>query len=510
MTLRTRLILAIVGIAMLSLVPAVYSVKQLGRLSRIMENTQNRHAQAYLTLGQLGTSLADLKRFELSYVATPGPDLRRDREDALREAGQDLSALARGDSAVTLSLRGLMARITDEIRQTDALVAAGQPGNPQAEAQRQAATNRVREVVGPLLDDAQQALRNVSDEINHKSELDLMQAHEITDETQITTAVVMFVALILAFILGTWAARRLTRPVERLRVAMAIVAGGEFEVPSDLPYRRSDEIGDVSRSFRAMTQRLADLDRMKAEFMSIAAHELKTPINVISGYAELMEEGIYGEITPGQREALQSVHDQVEMLSELVTQLLDISRLEAGGLHLEMADVDLPVLLHDIERSFTVLSQRKGLQFRLVIGPSLPATIPADADRLRNQVLGNILSNALKFTPEGGHITVIASGEADEAVLEVSDTGPGIPADQLPHIFDKFFQVGPQARSKGAGLGLAIAREVVEAHGGTISAASEPGAGATFRVALPTTQQAPPTPPDTPEPAETLSQHNPA
>src|SRR5690606_20337418 len=115
-------------------------------------------------------------------------------------------------------------------------------------------------------------------------------------------------------------------------------------------------------------------------------------------------------------------------------------------------------------------------------------SIPADADRLRDQVLGNILGNALKFTPEGGRIAVRGWGEDGRFRIEVSDTGAGMPEEQLPHVFDKYYQIGEQARSKGAGLGLAIAHEVVQAHGGTISVTSREGAGTTFRIDLPTTR----------------------
>src|SRR5690606_37670137 len=115
----------------------------------------------------------------------------------------------------------------------------------------------------------------------------------------------------------------------------------EFIVPANLPYERHDELGDLSRSFRSMTQQLADLDRMKADFMSVATHELKTPINVVSGYAELLQEGVYGNISDKQQQALTSIQEQSRILTQLVNQLLDISRLEAGGLRLEIGELSL-------------------------------------------------------------------------------------------------------------------------------------------------------------------------
>ena len=132
-----------------------------------------------------------------------------------------------------------------------------------------------------------------------------------------------------------------------------------------------------------------------------------------------------------------------------------------------------------------MLAQKQAIAFDVELDSDAPATIHADGARLRDQVLGNLLANALKFTPEGGSIRVRGFGENAHFVIEVCDTGAGMPADLLPHVFDKYFQIGEQARSKGAGLGLTIAHDVVHEHGGTISVDSEEGAGTTFRIVLP-------------------------
>jgi len=269
---------------------------------------------------------------------------------------------------------------------------------------------------------------------------------------------------------------------------MPNVAGRDYVVPENLPYGRHDEIGDLARSFSWMTEHLAKLDKMKAEFISIATHELKTPINVISGYVELVEEGIYGPTTDKQAGALQSVREQTVVLTRLVNQLLDISRLEAGGLNLDMHEVVVRDVFENLERSFAVLAEQKRIQLDFEIDPSLPSSIEGDSDRLRDQVLGNLITNALKFTPEGGHIWIRAWAMEDELCIEVRDSGVGIPAAQLPYIFDKYYQIGQQARAKGAGLGLAIARDVVDAHGGRITVDSAEGVGTTFRITLPLQQ----------------------
>jgi signal transduction histidine kinase len=278
---------------------------------------------------------------------------------------------------------------------------------------------------------------------------------------------------------------------------MAAVAGGEFDVPENLPYDRQDEIGDLSRSFRSMAQRLAELEKLKAEFIGIATHELKTPLNVIGGYAELIAEGVYGPVTEKHQEILGSIREQTRVLARMVNQLLDISRLEAGGFRLEMEQIDISAMFEAIQRTFEPLARKKNIHFEIAVD-SVPHLITGDGDRLRDQVIGNLLSNAFKFTPEGGHITVRAWSENGSLKVAVEDDGVGIPEDQLPYIFERWHQVGQEARTQGAGLGLNIAHDIIEAHGGSIHVESKAGHGATFCITLPVS----PSPEKQPAPEE--------
>src|SRR5690606_14158833 len=173
-------------------------------------------------------------------------------------------------------------------------------------------------------------------------------------------------------------------------------------------------------------------------------------------------------------------------LAQLVNELLDVSGLEAGGMRLQIEPLSIRELIDSEQRAFDVLCRQKSIDLETYISPDLPVTVPGVVSRLRDQVLGNLMSNAVKFTPEGGSIRLNARrARAGFMVIEVADSGPGIPDDQRPHIFDKYYQVGEQARSTGAGLGLAIAHDVVEAHGGRIEVESEVGKGTLFRVWLP-------------------------
>lgn len=476
MTLRTRLILSLGAIALVLALPALYALNQLDAVTDIARGQQQRHGTAFRAIGSIRTDLAELDAAQRAHLIDPdvgtltGMQLifaeLRIQADTLASAGYETEADlidARVDTLASLS------RTLDQLFDVDL------DGASTAHATQ----------FMPVMQHTVLDLDSIAEGMVSASGADLREASRIAGDAAGSTLAALGVAMAIAVLLAIFTTRLVSGPIQRLRVGMAEVAGGRFEVPTGLPYERQDEVGDVSRSFRTMTEQLADLERLKAEFMSIATHELKTPINVIAGYAELMEDRIFGELSERQEEALLSISEQTRVLTQLVNQLLDMSRLEAGGLKLEMDQVLVSDLFERIRRTFSVLADRKKIQFTATVDPSAPSRIRGDGDRLRDQVLGNLLSNALKFTPEGGEVGVAVLGKDKDVLIRVTDSGAGIPAEELPHIFDKYYQVGAHARSKGAGLGLAIAHDVVEAHGGTIVAESREGAGTTFTIRLP-------------------------
>jgi signal transduction histidine kinase len=235
-----------------------------------------------------------------------------------------------------------------------------------------------------------------------------------------------------------------------------------------------------------MSRQLAELDKLKAEFVSIASHELKTPINVILGYLALMDEGVYGPLTEKQAGVAKTIENQARTLARLASQLLDVSRFEAGGGRIEPRPIKLPTMLDELERTFHVLAVQREIDFKVIRRPNLPTDVIWDPERI-NEVTGNLLSNAFKFTRAGGTVELIAAPAGDRICIEVRDSGAGIPAAQLPHVFQKFYQADNQraASAKGTGLGLAIAKEIVEAHKGEIRLESEVGVGTKFTLLLP-------------------------
>jgi signal transduction histidine kinase len=278
--------------------------------------------------------------------------------------------------------------------------------------------------------------------------------------------------------------------VTALEEGMRAVADGELDHTLSYGADRRDEFGRLALSFREMSSQLAELDKLKAEYVSIASHELKTPINVIVGYLQLMEEGVYGPLTDKQREVSATIGTQARTLARLASQLLDVSRFEAGGGRIEPRRIHLASMLDELERTFHVLAVQRNINFHIVRRPGLPEAVLWDPERI-NEVTGNLLSNAFKFTPAGGTVELTAAPADGSVLIQVRDTGAGIPAEQLPHVFEKFYQADNQrsASAKGTGLGLAIAKEIVEAHKGQIRCESNVGRGTLFTLLLPISVQ---------------------
>src|SRR5204863_5790964 len=240
-------------------------------------------------------------------------------------------------------------------------------------------------------------------------------------------------------LIGVWLTASIARPVRELEEGMEAVANGNLAYKLPLSTSRGDEFGRLAASFAEMSKQLAELDKLKAEFVSVASHELKTPINVVQGYVQLLDEGVYGDLSDKQRGVLQTLEAQIQSLARLVKQLLDVSRFEAGGGKLEVRRVQLGNFLDDLERAFQVLALQRDIRFLVRRGEGLPDEVMWDADRM-NEVLGNLLSNAFKFTARGGEVELSVDSLDGTVTIDVRDSGAGIPADQLPHIFEKFFQ----------------------------------------------------------------------
>jgi signal transduction histidine kinase len=245
------------------------------------------------------------------------------------------------------------------------------------------------------------------------------------------------------------------------------------------------ELSDKNRQLEESYGKLKELDRLKSNFLATMSHELRTPLTSVIGYSEMMLEGLGGPLTAEQREYLGIIMEKGENLLQLITSILDISKIEAGRVRLLLTDVEASQVMRDAVATVLPLARKKGI--RVSCEPGAIPRFQADRDKVR-QCLVNLCSNAVKFTQPGG--TIVVSAEAlpgDRVALHVTDTGIGIGEEHVDRVFDVFYQVdGSSTREYGgAGLGLAIVKSFVEAHGGEVSVRSKVGQGSVFTLVLP-------------------------
>ena len=261
---------------------------------------------------------------------------------------------------------------------------------------------------------------------------------------------------------------------------------GVASIAQDITDRRrlEQEREEFTRELEVRNERLLELDHLKDEFVALVSHELRTPLTSIRGYLELVLDGEAGEVTDEQRQFLGVVERNANRLLDLVGDLLFLAQIEAGKLSLEFGAVDLAAVAAESVETARPLAEEKEITLTLATSP-LPL-LAGDRARLA-QLLDNLVSNAVKFTPQGGRVDVRASSSRENAILEVRDTGMGIPADEQEHVFERFFRTSRATEQaiQGTGLGLAISNAIVHAHGGRITLASNEGEGATFRVTIP-------------------------
>ncbi|MBN1261214.1 MAG: HAMP domain-containing protein [Anaerolineae bacterium] len=283
----------------------------------------------------------------------------------------------------------------------------------------------------------------------------------------------------IALVLGVWLARTLTRPLRALTQATRAVATGDLE--QQVAVRSRDELGELATAFNQMSADLAQANQARRQMTADIAHDLRSPLTVIGGYLEALRDGVL-QPTPARFEAM---YQESQYLLRLVEDLRTLSLADAGELILNRVAVPPRALLKRLAATYQLAAEQQEITMTVDVPGDLPDII-VDPDRMI-QVLGNLVSNALRYTPEGGQIALGAKAVGGAVALTVADTGSGIPSEALPRIFDRFYRVDAsrEEHEGESGLGLAIARSLVEAHGGAIAVASAVGEGTTFTLTLP-------------------------
>jgi len=310
-------------------------------------------------------------------------------------------------------------------------------------------------------------------------------------------AILITVVMLLVGVVGAAGLSTLmSRPIFRLVDGTRQIAAGKLDV--SLPVTSRDELGLLTESFNVMARNLRDKDlfedqarqaeiasRHKSEFLANMSHELRTPLNAVIGFSEVLLARMFGELNEKQEEYVNDIHTSGRHLLSLINDILDLSKIEAGRMELELVSFDVPLALENALTLVRERANRHGIALELTVEPGLQSIV-GDERKFR-QIMLNLLSNAVKFTPDGGRITVKAVTADGQAAISVSDTGIGIADVEQDVIFEEFRQATSSSprKSEGTGLGLALTKRFVELHGGTIRVQSTVGEGSTFTFTLP-------------------------
>jgi signal transduction histidine kinase len=297
-------------------------------------------------------------------------------------------------------------------------------------------------------------------------------------------------SLLLALALGLLLAWSVVVPLRHTEERLDEIAAGEFRGRLDVPNR--DEIGALAAKVNRTSDQLERLygeletaSRHKSDFLATMSHELRTPLNAIIGFSEVLHEQMFGELNKRQLAYVNDVLEAGKHLLSLINDVLDLAKIEAGRMELELSSVAIPEILRSAVSMLSERASGDGIALALDTEPE-EITIKADERRVR-QIVFNLVSNAVKFTPSGGRVDISALAQDGRVEVAVTDTGPGIRPEDIETIFEEFEQAGHQA--EGTGLGLPLSRKLVELHGGRLWVESEPGRGSTFRFTLPNRQE---------------------
>lgn len=482
LTIFSRLVIAYSAILLLVAGMSGYTITQLNRLNRI---THSILAIEYPTV-DLGKKLIDSilsqMRYERKYLITKDKAFYDQFRILEKEFSEDLKKI------IPLVYNPQKAGLIDNVKRLHSqylllfykevdIIKNGKIYSP----------SKYREEKEGLVDQITRCLERLITlsqvTINEK----MKRSEEIGSKAVRAIVIMSALFLFLGITLSFFITRSINRPLSQLKQKTKRIAEGNFERPLDIS--SPPEIGELARAFNSMCQKLRELDDMKSDFMSHISHELRIPLTSIKEADGLLLDGVGGHLTDKQRRLLGIIKEESDRLIKSVDDLLDLSKMEAGMMRYNFKRSDLVPLIDQVVAEIEPLAESKKIGLSIEVEDNLPH--PNIDKEWILQVLRNLLSNALKFTPEGGGIRLYARvnrSRSKDSLIEVSvtDTGPGISKENIVKIFNKFQQIRDQSTPiKGTGLGISIAKHVVDAHGGNLWVESEPNKGSTFIFTLP-------------------------
>jgi two-component system sensor histidine kinase GlrK len=477
MSLFTRLVIGFLVVLALVSGVSFYALQNLRHFDRITRSILDNEMRVGDYEKKLADSLDSEMRYESRFLILKDEALYREFQKFALDFRSDLDkGLAEADSGA--------AEILNEIKQAhehyNEMVeqerAYLKERKPYAEEQYKSDKNQVTDRIFAALE----RLKTYRDMDTYRKVRELA---DLGAQARKTAVIITAASLIFILLLSLVITRSLTQPIGTLKQKTREIAQGKFE--GDLKIASPPELRDLATSFNMMCHKLNDLEKMKGDFYASMSHELRTPLTCIKEGTGLLLEGVAGTTTEKQRKLLTIVAEESNRLISLVTSLLDLSKMEAGMMTYSLEKTAVAPLIQKAVMEITPLVEAKEIKIETEIAAELPA-LKVDRERVL-QVLRNLLGNAAKFTPKAGKVKVVARSVSGGIEISVWDTGPGIAAERIDAIFDKFQQgtSNGAASTNGTGLGLAIAKQIVTSHGGQIWAENQPERGSTFFFVLP-------------------------
>lgn len=477
MTLFSRLFLGYLGIFILIIAVSVYAVIELRRFNNITRSVLESDTRVLDYQKKLADALLSEIRYERRFIIT--------RDDALYDQlllfKSDFDQYLEEAMAVAdAHAGGFLSQIKDHHRRYQDLV---DQEVKYLKSRKDYPYDRYKQDKEKVADRIMADLEKLRSYSQQNTYGKIQQLAEAGSDARRVALLIAGASLIFVVAISFFITRSIIRPVSILKSKTREIAQGNFE--GDLNISSPPEIAELASAFNFMSQKLKDLDRMKSDFFSSMSHELRTPLTSIKEGAGLLLEGVGGSLTDRQRKLLTILTEESERLIGLVNSLLDLSKMEAGMMVYNFEPTSLAPLINRAMIEIGPLVEAKRIRVEAKIDKVLPI-IKVDSEKVL-QALRNLIGNAVKFTPDGGQVTVSARQRDGAVEVSVADTGPGMPAENLATIFDKFQQAASTGsyRIQGTGLGLALVKHIITSHGGKVWAESQAGRGSTFIFVLP-------------------------
>jgi two-component system, NtrC family, sensor histidine kinase GlrK len=478
LTILSRLVIGYLVIFILVIAMNIYVIVQIGQFNKITQSVLTTNDRLIETIGRFTDAVLSQARFEKKFLITKDEAFYNQFLRLKMDCDQYLRELL--NIAETVQAKGFLNTVAESYQTYELLVDEEvtylKSGSSYSERRHAQEKDRLLNIILEELDKLIKHIRQNTDDKMRK-------LYDLGANTRMMVAVMTGAFFIISISISLLINRTITQPVATMKKKTKEISRGHFR--GDLNLTSPPEIGELADAFNLMCNKLQELDEMKSDFFNSISHELRTPLSTTKMGLELLRGQTERISMEDQKTILETIYKENNRVIDLVNSLLDLSKMEAGMMTFNFERKEVTPLINGAVEEMGPLIKAKQITLETKFPEKLPS-IKMDSERIL-QVLRNLIGNALKFTPIGGRVVVSALYREGGVEISVADTGPGIPAENLTDIFEKFRQLttkdSPQI--KGTGLGLAIAKQIIMNHGGRIWAESEPGNGSIFIFVLP-------------------------